>query len=305
MRNRTLLSLAAVPLLLAAVVGAQAGNPGQYPIPIPERLERPTVEDEDGLLQWADLDELSREERLKFRCPTCEGKGKQECPFCWRLEFHEECPECHTGPDAEKRIATCRTCGGEGQLPDILEKAPCPGCFGAGLTRCHACGGEGNYPAGRNTDRRATCPVCRGDMCNPCNVCDGERFVEPPPLRPSVGEAELEDLREMRAVFAAVAEELAKVESTGDARKDAKLWKDVLRPGLRYLPCFRPLLKDLERNTKDMAKGTMFVAYADMVRNSTNEKKQYLDYYLRHQTRLLELCIARAEHNAEQRDDGD
>ncbi|MBK8979342.1 MAG: hypothetical protein IPM29_25880 [Planctomycetes bacterium] len=284
--------------LFGGIATAQQKNPGQYSIPIPERMERPTVEDEHGLLQWVDLSTLSQKERLQFRCPTCEGTGKQECPFCWRMEHFEKCPECGHGPDEKKRETVCRTCAGTGTTPDLLEHAPCPGCSGAGVLRCHCCGGEGTYPAEKDSDRRAKCPVCRGDGGYACAVCDGHRLVDPPKLKPSIRDAGLEELKKAQEALGEVAAALAALETSGDGRKDAKLWGPALKPGLRYFPVLKDVQKLFETITKDMSKGTMFVAYAEMVGNSFGEKKQSLEYWIKHQQRLLQLCIERAEHNA-------
>ena len=60
----------------------------------------------------------------------------------------------------------------------------------------------------------------------------------------------------------------------------------------------RPLLKDLEKQTKDLSKGSMFVSYKEFVTAHTNQRKAGVEYWIKHQQRLLELAIARAEHNA-------
>lgn len=304
-----------ITLLMLSLLALCAGfahaqdNPGQYAIPIPERWERPVVTDEDGLQQWADLEEYSKkqENRDRLRCPTCKGTGKQACPFCWRMEHHEECPECHTGHDADDddKVTKCRTCAGEGTIPDILLKAPCPGCAGAGITRCHVCGGEGSYTTSAANGRRSKCPVCRGPGSFPCGVCKGEKLVEPPKMKPSVGEAELDDLKAAQEELVQIAAKVAAIASEGDARKDSKKWGDALKKGAKLFPPMRPLLKDLEDNTKDLGKGSIFTQYKEMVTNHTNERKAAVEYYIKHQQRLLELCIARAEHNAKARgDDG-
>ena len=113
-------------LLTALATTLPAQDPTAYKIPIPDKIERATVTDDAGKLQWADLSKLEGEAKEQLRCPTCAGKKTQECPFCARLEHIEKCPECEHAPDEEKKPTTCRTCAGEGTLPDPLEKAPCP-----------------------------------------------------------------------------------------------------------------------------------------------------------------------------------
>lgn len=284
--------------LPTASVSAQAKNPGQYPIAVPEKMERPTEKDADGLLQWVDLTKLKGDAAKALRCVTCEGKKWQLCAFCWRMEHHEKCPECKTSKDTDekKRRATCRTCAGEGTMPDPLEKAPCPGCFGSTAQRCHVCAGEGTY-AQAGTERRAKCPSCRGSGFYKCNVCKGKRLVEPPKLKPSVGEAERGDLEKALVSLEKVSAELAKWTSAGEVRDDRKAFGKIVKPGAKFFPALRTLGKDFDNAAKAHSKSAIFTATKQMIGNHSNERKQSLDFYIRHQRRLLQLCIERQKHN--------
>ncbi|MEO0480799.1 MAG: hypothetical protein AAF196_15105 [Planctomycetota bacterium] len=304
---RNLQILVSLVVVLFAVFGSGASlraqdNPGQYPILDPTRLERPTVEDEDGKLQWAEmetvLNKMSKEEREARRCPTCEGKGEQVCPFCWRLEFHEECPECLTDneTDEDERIAKCRTCAGDGVVPDILERAPCPGCPGSGVVQCGVCAGEGTYGTA-GTDRRTKCPACKGAGHWACNVCRGQRHVETPRLKGGVAEAELKELEKALAALTQIETALAEFESEGDTRADGKAWPKILKPGRKYFPPIARLMKDVAATTKAHGKGSIFQQGAEMAANHAAQRRAALDTYLKTERRLLELCIERQRHN--------
>ena len=117
-------------------------------------------------------------------------------------------------------------------------------------------------------------------------------------MKPSLAEAELDDLKEAHAMLAEVEKNLTELKSTGDARKDAKLWTPVIKPAARAFGPLARLAKDFTAITKDLAKGSQAVAYAEMCQQNLDEKKRSLEYYLKHQRRILELCIERQEHNA-------
>ena len=104
-------------LLLSLLFAAAATLPAQGArFLIPERIERQTEADDEGLQQWAKWPAL--------KCPSCKGAGKATCQTCARFgPDAKSCPEC-------KRVkglkAPCRVCAGEGKILDPLEVAPCP-----------------------------------------------------------------------------------------------------------------------------------------------------------------------------------
>lgn len=291
---KTILSILAALAVLACAAGtapAQEPAPGQFLVPIPEKLERATTTDDDGVLQWAEYE--------AERCVNCKGQKWMPCLHCQRFDEGdcEDCPECHN-----TKKAVCRICAGTGEMPDILERAPCPSCFGASITRCFVCNGRGQFPVAGGGDRLQKCGCCDGKGGYACQTCDGQRWVETPKLKPSVGEAKLKDLRKALETLDKVAEAVAGFESVGDGRKDIKTYSKALAPAARYFPPLRRAQKHFEGSTKDQTKGAVWKHYADTVKASAEAAKQSLEYYLKHQRQLLGLCIARAEVN--EGDDG-
>lgn len=283
----TLGTLLVLALALLAAGAAPAQQKIEFHVPIPERLERATTTGEDGKLVWA--------EHVAVKCVNCKGQKQTGCLHCERFDpgACEECPECKN-----TKKATCRVCAGTGEMPDILEKAPCPTCFGAAITTCFVCGGRGQMPVEGSGDKPQKCNCCDGKGAFECQTCDGQRFVETPKLKPSVAEAELDDLEKAHEALLKVAEGLAAFQSTGDGRKDIKAFAKVVKPGQRYFVALRGAEKHFEDASKDQAKGAVWKGHEERVRANAEATKRSLDYYLKHQKRLLELCIERARHNA-------
>ena len=279
-------------LFLSSALSAQTPPPDQYSVVDWSKMPRETVEADDGTLEWAEYI------KTKYRCPTCKGKKKQICAFCYRLGNHDTCPECkHKADEREdKKLTTCRTCAGEGFVPDILEKAPCPGCRGAGIRACQRCFGEQNLGT-EGTDELSRCTVCRGTGHYKCIVCRGKRHVEVAKVGSSIKKAKAKDLKKALKALEAIEKGASKLQSTGNARKDAKLWKPLLRPGARY---FRPLNKLAKANAElssDVVKGGNPVDPEGLARQTMSSMTAGLQYYLASQRRLLELSLERAEHN--------
>jgi hypothetical protein len=273
-------------LLLAAPAALAQKDKQPFLVPIPERLERATVDDADGLKQWA--------EHAAERCINCKGLKTMPCLHCERFNegVCEDCPECHN----EKK-AVCRICAGTGEMPDILEKAPCPTCFGAAITRCFSCGGVGRYKIEGGGDRFTKCGSCSGVGAYPCGTCKGARFVETPKLKPSMKEAGSKDLLKAIELIEQLMVGVEGFTSAGQARDDIKALAKVLKPAARTFPALRSADQHFESVTKDQTKGSMFKSYEESVVASAEAAKQSLAYYLKHQKRVLELCLARAEHN--------
>ncbi len=283
---RTLLALL-VSVFLTVTPGAQGKDKDQFLVPIPEKLERATAPDANGVVQW-----------VAFKaepCVNCQGRKTMVCRHCARFEKgdHNDCPECK-----ETKEAPCRICAGTGEMPDILVRAPCPTCFGASVTACLICNGAGRFPVAGGGDRMQKCGCCDGVGAYKCATCDGKRYVETPALKPSVGDAKVADLKKAQEALALVATALATFESTGDGRKDAKAFDKVVGPGEKYFVPLKRARKHFEDATKKMAKGSVWTHYGETVKNNLAMAKQALEYYVKHQTRLLELSLARAEQNA-------
>jgi hypothetical protein len=278
-------------LAALAVLALAAGTPAQkkkeeFRVPIPEKLERSNAADQQGRLQWSKFE--------AERCVNCKGRGTMQCLHCARFEDDEDCPECKK---AER--APCRVCAGTGEMPDILVRAPCPSCLGASMTRCFICRGAGRFPVTGGGKRPAKCGSCKTVGAYPCATCKGKRFVETPKLKPSVGVAKLADLEKALTTLEKVRAAVATFESKSDGRKDMKAYSKALARGTKYFPPLKRAAKHFENASKKQSKGAVWTAYGDMVENQAKAAKQALEYYLAHQKRLLELCIARARHNAD------
>lgn len=283
---RTLLACLFTALLATTAVG-QGKAKNEFLVPIPEKLERATTTDANGVVQWADY--------KAEPCVNCKGRKTMVCRHCERFEKgdHADCPECQ-----ETKEAPCRICAGTGEMPDILTTAPCPTCFGASVTPCLICNGAGRFPVAGGGDRMQKCGCCDGVGAYKCATCNGKRKVETPALRPSVGEAKVADLKKAQEALAEVAAALAAFESTGDGRKDSKAFDKLVGPGERYFPPLKRARKHFDDATKKQAKGAVWTHYGEAVKNNLAMAKQALDYYVKHQIRLLELSLARAEQNA-------
>jgi hypothetical protein len=277
--------LASLFLLLAAAA-AQKSASEQFLVPIPDKIERATVTDAEGLVQWAPYQ--------AERCVNCKGRKVMACLHCERFEAGDcdSCPECK-----DTKEARCRVCYGAGTMPDVLEQAPCPTCFGAALTRCFVCGGRGKFPVQGGGDRPQKCSSCDASGAFACTTCDGKGCVDLPPLKPSAADASAADLKKAIAALDAVAAALKELVSTGDGRKDAKAFAAVGRAGGKLLPVMKDVQKHFETVSREQAKGAGWVQYKDMVKAQLDTAKHALGYYLDHQRRVLQLCLARAEHN--------
>ncbi len=279
--------VAAVSILLCcgALLPAQKGK-GEFLVPIPDKIERDTEKDAQGLLQFV--------AHKADKCVNCKGRQVMVCQHCDRFDAGDcdSCPECKNTKEAK-----CRICAGSGEMPDILQRAPCPTCFGAAMTVCYVCNGRGKFPVKGGGKRPQECGCCKGVGAYACAPCAGKRFVDLPLLKPSLLEAKVADLKKAIEAIDAVAEQVKEFESTGDGRKDGKAIDKVSAAGGKLLPVMQRVGKHFASVSKDQTKGAVWVAYKEMVHNQWDATKHALDYYLKHQKHVLELCLARAEHN--------
>jgi hypothetical protein len=287
-----LATLSALPPGLAAQRG--------YSVPNPEALQRATEQGEGGKLEWKEYDPKAK----AHRCVTCNGKKTTVCLFCARIgKFFdaEKCPECKNPPtnDLEKpNKSPCRTCAGTGHLPDYLEQLPCPGCANAGLVACPRCVGQGGYGAGPDTDALVKCTICKGTGHFPCRVCDGDRLVAPAKLKPSFAEASAKDLKKASEALEEAATGLGELATTSDARKDSKVWSGKeLRPAFRYFPPIRAAVTQAADLAKSHAKAGRAQGQESMVADAFDTRRKNIETYIAYQRRMIELALARAEHN--------
>jgi len=281
----SIIALFAMALVFSTQSAAAQGEAKpELRIPIPDVFELPTVKDDEGLLQW---------DRYVVNCPNCKGAKKTVCFHCLGLLRITDCIECK-----QTKETPCRVCAGEGMMPSPLEKAPCPGCIGAGMFPCHVCAGEGNYRIVGGSDKPTDCAGCKGAGGYACSICRGARVVDPPKLKPSVGEAELKDLEKARDAVAELITALDAWEATGDdTRKEIKHFQKLLVPVTRYLPALKSAQKDFDGMMKRVMKGAGFESHEQNEARAINHYRRNNLYYLRHQKRLLDLCILRQEAN--------
>jgi hypothetical protein len=275
--------------LLALFAVSAAGQKEDFELRylVPERLERATTTDDQGLIQWAEF--------KAEKCASCLGKAKTPCTTCARFdEAAERCVECKRNKD---RTATCRPCGGVGEWSDPLDKALCPGCHGAAFLICTVCAGGGRLKV-NDAERWSDCPGCRGDGGFACAVCDGKRLVEMASLKPSLRDANAASLAKALEAVDKTLAELSKFEATGkNSRKEQKELQRVIALGQSVLP---PLKREGKVVGDYMGKiygGSQFLAAEEQQANAMNLVKRNSEAYLKHQKRMIELCLKRAEHN--------
>lgn len=282
---KTLLVLSALLFAVGAPLSAQGAR-----YLIPERIERATEEGEDGRLRWAKWPAPD--------CGSCKGTGKSVCATCARFSKEaKDCPEC--GRKDPKHLAACRACAGKGKIADPLDEVPCAGCMGSGMFLCTVCGGGGQLKVGA-AKRWSKCPACRGAGKFDCGGCAGERVMSSLVLKPSLRDAELDKLQKaMKSVDASI-DLFGKFTPSGGT----KARKSIKELGKAYdaLKKIHPAWKGMSKATKNyMGKifaGAQFQGHEENEANTMNLLKSNAEYYLKHQKRMLELAIKRAELNA-------
>lgn len=272
-------------MLSAPPLAAQQPKPVELKFLIPEKIERATRTDEQGLLQWAPFEAQ--------QCATCNGTKESGCKHCERLDEAPNCPECKG-----TRKAPCRPCGAVGTFPDPLEHAHCPGCQGAALFPCVVCGGRGWQKVTGSGDKQFDCVACRGKGAYECEVCDGKRLVESGPAKPGLAEADKKDLEKVLKPVEAMLEGLEKFEPTGaNARKEQKELIAILQKGAKVLPPIKQSPKALDDVMKKVAAGSVFQGHEERAAAALKTWAEQTKYYLKLQKRILELCLQRAEAN--------
>ena len=253
----------------------------------PEKYERATKTEENGLVQWA--------EHAEIKCQTCSGTGKMKCPTCER--FYEDatfCIECK-----RTKEAVCRVCAGEGHFPDPLQKALCPGCQGAGFLLCGLCSGGGRIKSDTGGDRWSTCPGCRGEGGWKCGACGGARLVDSVQLKPSLAEANLATLTKAMATTDEALAGLGKWSPADQtARKAVKDLVKQMKIAEGVYPPLKKVQKALEDAMSKTAGGSQYQGQEEREGELMGGVKNSTVYFLQHQRRMLELCKKRQEANA-------
>jgi hypothetical protein len=247
---------------------------------------RETELDDKGLKQFKAYD---------VACEPCKGEGTTVCEGCKDREL-PNCTEC-----AGKKRATCRTCAGKKKLHDPLLHLTCTYCKGSGWYDCALCGGDGIITE-KSTDGTTTDKPCGGCkkvgrfVCTPCEgkrVLDTIRFRKKPAL-----EASLAEMREARAELEATMKEFEPFEPLERASKTEKALEAMLAKPSKTVPALKDMQVLLEQVQDGLSR-----AGANYTNFLENQRFEFLTFrnrsihLLRHDVRVLELCIERAEFN--------
>lgn len=242
-----------------------------------------TKVDSKGLKQW--------DKTPARNCPACKGSKLEKCQHCAVHEKPEKCPECKL---KNGRKAPCHYCAGKGRLFDELEWAVCPGCNGHSLFICYLCGNKGGISITGGSKKPQKCSSCKGEAGMPCKVCNGKRLVQSA-FRGKVGQVKLAQLKQTKADVEKLISALQTFQCKGQPRTDRKefaaLFKDVYREF--------PSLKKAVALSEDVNKG-LDAPYKDIEKQQSEAYKRfvrYILYYLVHQEKVIDLCIARLEAN--------
>lgn len=272
----------------ASIASAQQEKAPDIKYLIPEKLERATKADEQGLLQWAEYD--------KPKCQTCAGTGKTKCSTCWR--FVDEIKTCVECQHKEPREVACRSCAGLGYWPDPIEKVHCPGCMAAGFLGCTVCSGSGVQNIEGSGGRWTKCIGCRGDGGFSCGICKGERLVDAAAFKSSLAEANAANITKALAAVNKLLAGVSAFEANGeDSRKDVKALQKLFKEAEAALPPMKVAQKVLQDYMGKIYGGKQMAAYKENEANALNRFKAHTEYYLKHQKRMMELAQKRAEAN--------
>ena len=254
----------------------------------PESFERATKTDDKGMEQWV--------EHAKRECPTCSGTTKTKCSTCER--FSEEATTCVECKRSKEREVPCRACAGTGSFPDPLEKVHCPGCQGAGFLVCMVCGGGGRLRIDKAKQWSAS-PSCRGEGGFKCTVCSGNRLVETASLKPSLKEANAATLTKAIAVTEKMQKDLDAFAPTGGdkVRKEVKAMVKFYEDAQAVHPGVKRAIAALQEFMNKTYSGSNFQGHEEQQANAMKLVKDSTSYYLKHQKRMMELCLKRAEAN--------
>ncbi len=281
-------SLLSLLFVLAACIAVRTVPAQELRFVIPEKYERATKTDAAGMVQWADHEQV--------KCATCSGSGKTKCFTCER--FFDDAPHCVECKRTKE--AVCRACGGIGHFPDPLEKVLCPGCQGAGFVLCGLCGGGGRIKDEGGGDRWSNCPACRGGGGWKCGACNGDHLVDSVQLKPSLREANAATLNKAIATTNDALAALAKF-STAEhqsARKAVKELVKELKVAEGLYPPLKRVQKTLEEAMNKTAGGAQYQGQGEREGAVLGGVKGSAEYFLKHQKRMLELALKRAEANA-------
>lgn len=274
-------------LLTAVVLTAAASVPAQVRQKIPDvNFQRGFETDADGYRQFT---------RWEVECGECRGMKATACQGCKDRDI-PHCTEC----DGTKR-AKCRTCSGTALPPDPLVEVICPYCIGTGWFDCAQCVGAGNFKVNQTDGsvKIQKCGSCKEVGRFSCDPCDGKRRI-PVVLvdKKSPTEADRKDLEDARETLAECEQLLLAIDFEQRSSKIEKQIVDSVRKAGKYLPALRRMQKTLEVTQKGLTKAAaIYEQYDTKVLNVYYIFTDRSIYLIRHQLRVLDLCIERAEFN--------
>lgn len=258
---------------------------------VPERIERKTEAGDDGKQVWVKWEAPA--------CGSCKGSGKAVCATCARYpKTDKHCPECQR-KDKAKLMTACRACAGKGKIADPLDEVPCAGCLGSGIFLCTICGGRGEITIG-SAKRSSKCPGCRGKGKYDCGGCKGKRVMSSLVVKPSLREAPLDKLQKADKAVDEAMKRFAAFSPVGGtkARKEVKELGKAYDALKKLHPAFKGMGKSTKNYMSKILAGAQFQGHEQTEANTMNLLKSNTEYYLKHQKRMLELAMKRAELNA-------
>ena len=238
---------------------------------------------------------LKQFKAFEAKCPNCEGQKEATCLGCEGREL-PNCSECK----GTKR-APCRMCAGKGALPDPLLQVVCMYCRGSSWYDCALCAGQGFFTEtsaeGGSVDK--PCGGCKKVGRYVCTVCEGGRLLDTQRIRKKpLMEATAAELREAREKLTAFEKELAVFEPLERAAKTSKALEALVAKPSKLVPQLADMLLLLEEVQKGLSR-----AGANYTNFGERQNFQFLTFrdrsvhLVRHDLRVIELCLERAEFN--------
>jgi hypothetical protein len=160
-------------------------------------------------------------------------------------------------------------------------------CSGGGAIKTDGCG-----------DRWQKCVGCRGDGGLKCGTCNGNRLVEVAALKPSLKEANAASLTKALATTEQMLTALQAFAPSGNnTRKEVKELQKIYSGGQDVFPPMKRINKALDEVMGKVYAGSQFQESEQREANTLNTFKSHSEYYLKHQKRMMELALKRAEAN--------
>jgi hypothetical protein len=162
-----------------------------------------------------------------------------------------------------------------------------------------ACGGGGRLKVDK-AKQWSDCPVCRGEGGFKCASCNGNRLVEAAGLKPSLKEANAATLGKAIAPTEQTLKDLDAFAPTGGdvaVRKEVKALVKILEGAQAVHPAIKRLIKPFEDYMSKTYAASQFQGHEEEYANAMKLVKENTTYDLKHQKRMMELCLKRAEAN--------